>query len=273
MRRLHLIEDSLSVFALLAMATLPLLEIVLRKAFSIGIPGSAVWVQHLTLWIGFLGAAVAARRGELLSLTVGPSLLRGKAKKAAEILAAGVGVAVCSALAYGSLQLVIAEREGGSLLALGLPVWVAESIMPVGFSVIGLRILWRVPYGWSGRAITASFVFIPILLWAFEDLPGHGIWLPLFLVLIIAIALGARNLWPEPEGGASHHPSLHLCGIYPGGRRHSTPPGEGFSGPLWLDVRRFGRGGYCGVRFFYKLYGRQWGHCFGHGRLALSHAS
>ena len=167
MRRLHLIEDSLSVFALLAMATLPLLEIVLRKAFSLGIPGSAVWVQHLTLWIGFLGAAVAARRGELLSLTVGPSLLRGKAKKAAEILAAGVGVAVCLALAYGSLQLVIAERAGGSLLALGLPVWVAESIMPVGFSVIGLRILWRVPYGWSGRAITASFVFIPILMWGF----------------------------------------------------------------------------------------------------------
>ncbi len=191
MRRLHLIEDSLSVFALLAMATLPLLEIVLRKAFSLGIPGSAVWVQHLTLWIGFLGAAVAARRGELLSLTVGPSLLRGKAKKAAEILAAGVGVAVCLALAYGSLQLVIAEREGGTLLALGLPVWVAESIMPVGFSVIGLRILWRVPYGWSGRAITASFVFIPMLMWAFEDLPGHGIWLPLFLVLILAIALGA----------------------------------------------------------------------------------
>ena len=191
MKRRHIIEDSLSVFALLAMAVLPLLEIALRKFFSTGIPGSAVWVQHLTLWVAFLGAAIAARKGELLSLSAGISLLGQKTRDAAQIFASGMGVAVCGTLAYGSLQLVLVEREGGSLLALGLPVWVAQGIMPLGFLVIGLRILGKAPFGWKGRAITGSFLIFPILMWAFEGLPGHGLWIPLLVVFMAATVLGA----------------------------------------------------------------------------------
>ena len=191
MKRRHIIEDSLSVFALLAMAVLPLLEIALRKFFSTGIPGSAVWVQHLTLWVAFLGAALAARKGELLSLSAGISLLGQKTRDAAQIFASGMGVAVCGTLAYGSLQLVLVEREGGSLLALGLPVWVAQGIMPLGFLVIGLRMLGKAPFGWKGRAITGSFLIFPILMWAFEGLPGHGLWIPLLVVFMAATVLGA----------------------------------------------------------------------------------
>lgn len=191
MKRRHIIEDSLSVFALLAMAVLPLLEIALRKFFSTGIPGSAVWVQHLTLWVAFLGAAIAARKGELLSLSAGISLLGQKTRDAAQIFASGMGVAVCGTLAYGSLQLVLVEREGGSLLALGLPVWVAQGIMPLGFLVIGLRMLGKAPFGWKGRAITGSFLIFPILMWAFEGLPGHGLWIPLLVVFMAATVLGA----------------------------------------------------------------------------------
>ena len=191
MKRRHIFEDSLSVFALLAMAVLPLLEIALRMFFSTGIPGSAVWVQHLTLWVGFLGAAIAARKGELLSLSAGISLLGQKTRDASQIFASGMGVAVCGTLAYGSLQLVLVEREGGSLLALGLPVWVAQGIMPLGFLVIGLRILGKAPFGWKGRAITGSFLIFPILMWAFEGLPGHGLWIPLLVVFMAATVLGA----------------------------------------------------------------------------------
>ena len=191
MKRRHIFEDSLSVFALLAMAVLPLLEIALRMFFSTGIPGSAVWVQHLTLWVAFLGAAIAARKGELLSLSAGISLLGQKTRDAAQIFASGMGVAVCGTLAYGSLQLVLVEREGGSLLALGLPVWVAQGIMPLGFLVIGLRILGKAPFGWKGRAITGSFLIFPILMWAFEGLPGHGLWIPLLVVFMAATVLGA----------------------------------------------------------------------------------
>ncbi len=173
------------------MALLPLLEIVIRKFYTSGIPGSATWVQHLALWVGFLGAAIAARKGEMLSLTAGGTLLRNKWKTAAEIFTAGVGFAVCAVLAKGSLELVLVEREGGRELALGVPVWFAEVIMPVAFAVIGVRILQRLPGGWSSRVIAASFVVVPILLGWMEDLPGSGVLLPLVLTIILATALGA----------------------------------------------------------------------------------
>ena len=44
------------------MAILPLAEAGLRALFGVGIPGSLPFVQHLTLWVTFLGAALAAHR-------------------------------------------------------------------------------------------------------------------------------------------------------------------------------------------------------------------
>ena len=43
---------------LLTMAALPLTEMVFRKVAGRGLPGSIPVVQHLTLWITFLGAAL-----------------------------------------------------------------------------------------------------------------------------------------------------------------------------------------------------------------------
>ena len=189
-RKLHAFEDSLSVIALLLMATLPLLEIVVRKFYPSGIPGSAIWVQHLALWAAFLGAAIAARRGELLSLTAGTTLLKGRWREAAEIFTTGVSFAVCTVLAVGSLELVNVEREGGRILALGVPVWVTQMIMPIGFAVIGVRILSRLS-SWWGRAVAAGFVVFPLLMGWAEDLPGSGVLGPLLALMILAIALGA----------------------------------------------------------------------------------
>ncbi len=60
----------MAIGALGIMALLPLLEVVVRRFYPSGISGEALFVQHLALWLGFLGAAIAARRGELLSLTL-----------------------------------------------------------------------------------------------------------------------------------------------------------------------------------------------------------
>ena len=48
------------------MVLLPLIEIPLRR-FGTGIPGAISVERHLTLWVAFLGAALAAREGRLLS--------------------------------------------------------------------------------------------------------------------------------------------------------------------------------------------------------------
>ncbi len=61
-------EDAILVIALLVMALIPVVELVGRTWFSIGIPGSTEYVQHLTLWIGFLGAMLASREDKHLKI-------------------------------------------------------------------------------------------------------------------------------------------------------------------------------------------------------------
>src|SRR5206468_8709218 len=96
---LRLIEDAVASLALLVMAVLPLAEMISRRALGRGIPGSGPIVQHLTLWVGFLGAAIAAREGKLLALATGTLIPPGAGRRAADVLGAAFGACAASVLA------------------------------------------------------------------------------------------------------------------------------------------------------------------------------
>ncbi len=143
-RALVLIEDAFSSLALLAMVILPLLEIVWRRAFGQGIPASGPIVQHLTLWVGFLGAAIAARDGKLLALATGTFIPQGTWRRAADILAAAFGACSALVLAYGGYQMADVERQAGTTIGAGIPSWAAQSVLPIAFLLIAVRLVWRV---------------------------------------------------------------------------------------------------------------------------------
>ncbi len=103
-----------------------------------GIPGSAVVVQQLTLWIGMLGGMLASRSGRLLGLS-SSSFLPESWIAPAKIFWSAALAAVSTCLAYASWVFVQSERESGSYLLPGLPKWTALAIMLVGFAVIALR--------------------------------------------------------------------------------------------------------------------------------------
>ena len=191
--RLAVFEDAISVGALVLMAAIPITEALIRPVHPTGIPGSFMWVQHLTLWVAFLGAAVASRRGELLSLSAGPSMVSEVWRPRLLSLSGAVGVVVSVVLSYASVVLTRAEWEGGRELALGVPVWAAVAVMPVGFLLIAWRLWRRVPTPW-GRWTAVLGLAIPLLLhegltgW---DLTGYGIEWPLLALILIAAAFGA----------------------------------------------------------------------------------
>ncbi len=62
------IENTVAGAALLVMVLLPIIEVVVQWFAPGGIKGSISLVRHLTLWVGLLGAAIAAREGKLLAL-------------------------------------------------------------------------------------------------------------------------------------------------------------------------------------------------------------
>ena len=189
MKKAATFENTLASIAILAMALLPIIEIITRQLSTSGIPGSIMWTRLLVLWVAFLGAVIAARRGELLSLAT-KDLITGRAKRLVDVLTSGVSFSVCAVLFWVSWQFVRLEREGGSLFALDVPVWVVQLIIPIGFALIAVRILARVPGGWKVRLASALFLLVPLLLtWPF-DLRDCGLLIPLLLGVILATALG-----------------------------------------------------------------------------------
>jgi tripartite ATP-independent transporter DctM subunit len=172
------------------MAVLPLLEILWRAVFKTGIPGSGPFVQHLTLWVGFLGAAIAAREGRLLSLATGTMIPEGRWRHVAEVVAASISAAVAALLFRASLGMVLVERQAGSTIAAGVPVWVGQLVLPVAFALIALRIVWRASPGWPGRGVAALGLIAGLWLSQFPGLlEGRNPWPGVALVLL-GTALG-----------------------------------------------------------------------------------
>lgn len=186
----RLVEGGIASLALLAMAFLPIAEAAMRLVFGIGIPGSFPFVQHLTLWVTFLGAALAAREGKLLSLATGEFLPEGWLQTAARIFTAAVGAGVSVMLCRASIDLIVIERQAGTEVAVGLPVWVAQLAMPIGFGLIALRLVWRADSRWWGRALAGAGLVFGVLLGQFPQwLDGAARW-PGLTIILVATALG-----------------------------------------------------------------------------------
>ena len=183
-----LIEDWIATIALLAMVVLPLLEIVLRKLAGIGVPASGPIVQHLTLWVGFLGAAIAAREGKLLALASASLIRSGRARRVADVFASTVAAAVATILAWGGFELAMNERVAGTTLGAGIPTWIAQLVLPVGLALIAARQVWRAGPSWGARGIAALGVLAAVVVMSAPGLlEGKPAWPALLAVTIAAV--------------------------------------------------------------------------------------
>jgi C4-dicarboxylate transporter, DctM subunit len=176
--------------ALLAMVLLPIAEIVSRLVAQRGIPGSGPFVQHLTLWVGFLGAALAAREKKLLALATGQLIPEGKWRDASRLLTGLVGAAVSTVLAGASWELVSIEREGGAEIALGIEVWMAQLVLPVGFALLAVRLAWNASERWWGRGVAALGLLLGLWISRHPELLDGKPALPGLVVLLVVTVLG-----------------------------------------------------------------------------------
>jgi len=201
---LSLLEDGIASLALAAMVVLPLAEIVFRRLSGQGIPGSGPFVQHLTLWIGFLGAAIAAREGKLLALATGSFIPQGRVRDWASAFASAVAACMATVLAWGGVQLAMSEREAGSIIAAGVPVWVGQLALPVGFALIAIRLAWKAgrsgeagkaggagKAGWGGRALGVAGLVAGVVLIQYPMLLEMRTPWPGLLIVFAAAVLGA----------------------------------------------------------------------------------
>ncbi len=145
-------ENTVVSLALAAMVLLPLAESVLRATLGIGISGSSSLLQHLTLVVGMLGGAIAARDNRLLALSTGTILPEGVVKTTGSMLSHAAAAVIAGFLCTAGVLFVTSEREAGGSLAYGIPTWAVQAVLPFGFGLIALRLLWQSGDSWRWRA-------------------------------------------------------------------------------------------------------------------------
>lgn len=184
-------EDRFAGLVFLLMATLPLTDFVVRQFNPVGIPGSLDLVKHLTLWVGFLGAAIAAREGKLLSLATGTLLPEGRVRTVAAVLSAMTTAAVSGLLVWGAIELVVNTRDLGNTIGPDIPAWITQLVLPISLAVIAVRVVSRSSPTWQGRALASIGLIVPIVFfYSPEMLDGVNVW-PIAIVLVVSAILGA----------------------------------------------------------------------------------
>jgi C4-dicarboxylate transporter, DctM subunit len=189
---MHRVEDWLIVTCLFLMALFPLTETIFRILGIVGFTGSTDYVRHLTLWIGFMGAMLAAREGKHFSLHSGTDALPPQVNRIAKIFTAAISVAVSASLSLAGFKFVISESASPAQIAGWMPQWIVLIIMPVGFAFIALRFLLRSSDRWPDRLAVAAGSFL-LIMGAFI-LSSHyagSLLIPGFIILIIAAIAGS----------------------------------------------------------------------------------
>jgi TRAP-type C4-dicarboxylate transport system permease small subunit len=184
-------ENLLVALTLAVLMLLPLIEIVGRKFFHAGLEGGASLQQHLVLIIGLLGGMFAARDRRLLALSTLTNFLKGRWQMFARVFSSAFAAGITVFLCLAAWQLVQSEKEGAKILAYGIPLWTVQLIMPLGFGVIALRLLWNAADSWRGRLVALLLVGSMVWIGLHPPLAPAKLVVPGLVALLAAVVFGA----------------------------------------------------------------------------------
>jgi tripartite ATP-independent transporter DctM subunit len=189
-----------AVLALVLMMALPLVEMAMRPLVGRGVDNAPVLVQHLGLVLAMFGAIAAERRGHLSSLGSNLDQLGGATMQTAvRGFAKGGSALLCGMLAWAGWQLVAAERQGGQMLAYGVPTWWVQLSLPVGFALLGLRLGASVAAHPLLRVGTALLLPLAGVLVA-KAWEGHPLPLAPALIALLALLLAGAPVFAALGG-------------------------------------------------------------------------
>lgn len=135
-------ESIVALFVFAGIVLIPALE-ALTRLFNISIiPGAPIWTQHLTLWVAFIGAMIASQNNKLLSLTSKPLFSHDRSYNIGKFIARNTSVIIVVSLMIASIALIKVEFQYSVPVVPGIPRWVAQIIMPIGFAVIAIQLIY-----------------------------------------------------------------------------------------------------------------------------------
>jgi len=135
------IEDNLLVLLLVAMIVLAFVQILLRNLFSVGLVWIEPLVRQMLLWVALLGALVATREHNHITVDALSRFLTGRPRSAVGFFCDTFATVVCSLLTYATFQVFLQEFRDPKLgqIVTGLPVWASLATLPTAFSIMAVR--------------------------------------------------------------------------------------------------------------------------------------
>ena len=140
------------------MIGLAILKIVMRYVFSASLLWSDTMLQHLTLWLCFLGAALASCERRHISIDVLNRILPDKYTRWTNLVIDAAALVVIAILAYYGFLFLGDEQSSEAVLIGSVPLWWAKTIIPCGFVLIGIHVVLQIGIHLTGSRDTPDTV-------------------------------------------------------------------------------------------------------------------
>jgi TRAP-type C4-dicarboxylate transport system permease small subunit len=142
------IENGLLVVFLTVTVGMAFLQVILREFWSTGIIWADIFLRHLVLWIGFLGAALAAKESRHFSIDIITKRLSPLFRRIIQVFLDLSASTVCYFLYSAGTVFVSDEIKYNSqplftVIGVNIMAYYLEIIIPIGFALIGLHFLFR----------------------------------------------------------------------------------------------------------------------------------
>jgi len=165
------IENFICYFCFSIIITFPIFQILSRSIDFFSIPASQEIVPHMTLWIGFIGAVIAARSNKLLSVVREPLFKSMKKVSLPQFFVHIFSLSVVFVLSVSYLKMIQIGFQYPDYIAPFIPTWFAQSIIPVGLILIWYQMILTSSSDLKYRLFVSIFSMIPTMILYFWQFP------------------------------------------------------------------------------------------------------
>ncbi|UCH96981.1 MAG: TRAP transporter large permease subunit [Candidatus Aminicenantes bacterium] len=207
----HKIENIVAFTAVFLLALLPFMQVIAR-IFKTSVPYASDYMHHLVLVITFIGGMITSREGKHLSLSLALKIedpLKTRIHTGVMLISAMMTTAFC----WSALSFLLEGIDPSKKIGI-FPLRLIGLVMIVGYAIMAVRFVTRVPKGGWHRVIAASGLLVgtfialdpiaKIIASFYEGSPGFIepllqfaqsanaiIALPIIILLIISAIFGA----------------------------------------------------------------------------------
>ncbi len=144
------IENGLLCLIIAMMIGLAVLEIVLRYGFKTSFLWKHLLLQNLTLWMCFLGAALASSERRHISIDALNRILPTNISRYTGYIIDVLSLIVVGILAYFGFDFLIEEQKSPATIGI-IPMWWVKTIIPFGFVLIGIHLILQICIKLTGK--------------------------------------------------------------------------------------------------------------------------